>query len=188
MRHVAQMRCDIRSGGAAGGDSDSLAPSISFSLMNLSLFLQHCSTLSRHHSTERRNARIGLPPTTTKIGLVCDDGRMRAATCRQHRLSRQANKQRAVAQREGSPFLLSISVRLRKGVQRGKCRPTERSTRGRAGAYPAAARDVQLILQRLHRAVRHQLRLDLRVCTKQHSSQTSQMITNRPGGKEAHSR
>ena len=27
-----------------------------------------------------RDARIGLPPTSTKIGLVCDDGRMRSAT------------------------------------------------------------------------------------------------------------
>ena len=85
-------------------------------------FLQHCSTLSRHHSTERRNARIGLPPTTTKIGLVCDDGRMRAATCRQHRLSRQAKGRCA---KRGVPFLCRSAFPFaqepvpRSGVQRG---------------------------------------------------------------------
>ena len=40
---------------------------------------QHWLTASRHHCALRRDARIGLPPTIAKIGLVCDEGRMRAA-------------------------------------------------------------------------------------------------------------
>jgi hypothetical protein len=41
---------------------------------------QHCSTDFRHHSTLRRDARRGFPPTVTKTGFVCDEPRMRSAT------------------------------------------------------------------------------------------------------------
>src|SRR5947207_15119919 len=41
--------------------------------------VQHWLTALRHHSALRRDARIGLSPTITKIGLVCDEGRIRAA-------------------------------------------------------------------------------------------------------------
>ena len=46
----------------------------------LALFcVQHWFTALRHHSALRRDARIGLPSTMVNTGLVCDDGRMRAA-------------------------------------------------------------------------------------------------------------
>ena len=35
---------------------------------------QHWSTDFRHHSADRREARIGLPATVTKIGFVCEVG------------------------------------------------------------------------------------------------------------------
>ena len=41
---------------------------------------QHWSTPRKHHSMLLRDARIGLSPTSTKIGLVCDEARMRSAT------------------------------------------------------------------------------------------------------------
>ena len=39
-----------------------------------SFFDQHWSTDFRHHSADFFEARIGLPPTMMKTGLVCDDG------------------------------------------------------------------------------------------------------------------
>src|SRR5207247_3144782 len=41
--------------------------------------VQHWLTAVRHHSALRREARIGLPSTSAKMGLVWDVGRMRAA-------------------------------------------------------------------------------------------------------------
>src|SRR5208283_3127915 len=40
---------------------------------------QHRSTLFRHHSADFLEARIGLSTTTTKTGLVCEEGRTRSA-------------------------------------------------------------------------------------------------------------
>ena len=39
-----------------------------------SFFDQHWSTDFRHHSADFFEARIGLPPTETNTGFVCEDG------------------------------------------------------------------------------------------------------------------
>src|SRR5688500_10059834 len=41
---------------------------------------QHWSTPFKHHSMLLREERIGWSPTTTKIGFVWDDGRIRNVT------------------------------------------------------------------------------------------------------------
>jgi len=48
--------------------------------MNRFFWLQQTSTPLRHHSALLRLARIGLLLTIAKIGLVCDEGRIRRAT------------------------------------------------------------------------------------------------------------
>src|ERR1035437_5936889 len=48
--------------------------------MNRSFSAQHLSTPCRHHSALLLEARIGLSPTSTKIGFVCEEARMRSAT------------------------------------------------------------------------------------------------------------
>jgi len=43
----------------------------------LTFWFQQVSTASRHHWALRLLARIGWPSTSTKIGLVCELGKMR---------------------------------------------------------------------------------------------------------------
>ena len=50
--------------------------------MSASFWDQHWSTPLRHQSALRLLARIGLSPTTTKTGLVWEEGRIRSATRR----------------------------------------------------------------------------------------------------------
>jgi hypothetical protein len=40
---------------------------------------QHWLTAFRHHSALARDARTGCPPTSANTGLLCDEGRIRAA-------------------------------------------------------------------------------------------------------------
>ncbi len=47
---------------------------------SLQLCVQHWSTAVKHHSALARSGRICLPFTIMKIGFVCDEGRIRAAT------------------------------------------------------------------------------------------------------------
>src|SRR5262249_60856793 len=42
-------------------------------------WLQHWSTAFKHHSALLRDARMGFPPTVTKIGFVCDVGKILTA-------------------------------------------------------------------------------------------------------------
>src|ERR1035437_5936890 len=48
--------------------------------MNRSFSAQHLSTPCRHHAALLLEARVGLSPTSTKIGFVCEEARMRSAT------------------------------------------------------------------------------------------------------------
>src|SRR5262245_31415894 len=48
--------------------------------MPFTFWLQHWSTDLRHHSALFFEARMGLPPTVTKTGLVWELGRIRRAT------------------------------------------------------------------------------------------------------------
>ena len=70
---VGRLREDLPVG--LPGDVVGLAGRLDLGRADLLSFCdQHWSTALRHHSADFFEARIGLPSTTTKTGLVCDDG------------------------------------------------------------------------------------------------------------------